>query len=643
LKRIYIFIKSKILFILINIEEVIIELNSKIDGKILEVDLEKDTLNIQNLDSSKVEKLLGGPGFAIDYLMAQKTFEFDPFDTENNLIFMTGLLTGTLFPCSGFYSVSSRSPLTLGYGEGMSGGFFGAELRKALNGIIFKKKSDSPKYLIIEDDHIEIKDASQIWGLTTEKTIRELNLKHGKSHRVACIGPAGERRVTLASIMNDHHRAVGRTGMGAVMGDKNLKAIVVKNNKELVYNDEQEFRKISTYLMKAFKNSPMAEILRNYGTNNISYFERLCDVPHKNWTLHKWREVPNISGEVVLERLHVRNKPCYLCPFMCGREIEIKAGPYKIKNAAGSEYETTAAFGSMCLISDVEAIAYLNHLCNVYGVDTISTGCTIAFALDCYEHGLITQNDVGFALEWGDTEAIIKLTELICKNEGFGKTLGQGSRKAAEIIGKGAEEFLTEIKGLEAPMHDPRAIFPLGLQYATSNRGACHLRGFANDTYSGFTGFDKYVDITPPSPIRERTIDKPEFAKDVIITQNISEVNNALGICRQTISSGSQIVDNLFEMILDAIYNLTGIRLDLQQILNIGERIFTLKRVFNTKCGITRKDDRIPPRLQFPLEKGLTKNKIVRIDNMLDEYYRIRGWDENGFPTNKKLVELDIG
>jgi aldehyde:ferredoxin oxidoreductase len=618
-------------------------LNNDIFGKILEVDLESNSLNFQNITLSKIEKLLGGPGFAIDYLINHKTFEIGPFDKENHLIFMTGLLTGTLFPCSGFYSVSARSPLTLSYGEGMSGGFFGAELRKTLNGIIFKMKADTPKYLLVEDDHIEIRDASQIWGLTTEKTIRELTLQYGKDHKVACIGPAGERRVPLASIMNDHYRAVGRTGMGAIMGDKKLKAIVVKSNKKLEYKNEQEFRKISTYLMKAFKNSPMAEILRNYGTNNISYFERLCDVPHKNWTLHKWREVPKISGEVVLEKLHVRNKPCFLCPFMCGREIEIKDGPYQIKNAAGSEYETTAAFGSMCMISDVEAIAYLNHICNIYGVDTISTGCTIAFALDCYENGLITKNEIGFALEWGDTEAIIKLTELICKNEGYGKILGQGSRKAAEIIGNGAEKFLTEIKGLEAPMHDPRAIFPLGLQYATSNRGACHLRGFANDSYSGFTGFEKYVDITPPIPIRDRTIDKVEFAKDVVIMQNISEVNNALGICRHTMSSGSQIVDNLFEKLLDAIYCFTRIRLDLEQILNIGERIFTLKRVFNTGCGISRKDDRIPPRLQFPLERGLTKNKIVKIDKMLDEYYRIRGWNEDGIPTTKKLEELDIG
>ena len=614
----------------------------EVSGNILEVDLNKQTLKVKAISKQSPSHLLGGPGFAIDILMREKGYQNDPLHSNNPLIFMTGVLTGTAYPCSGFYSVSAKSPLTDIYGEGMSGGFFGAELRKNLTGIVFKNSFDTPGYLLVDEDHYELKDASSIWGMTTDKAITHLQSKIGNQFKIACIGPSGEKGVFLSSIMNDHHRAVGRTGMGAVMGSKNLKAIAVKSTKKVEYYNEEKFKKTAKKLFVSFQKSPMAEILRKFGTNNITYFERLCDVPHKNWTLHKWREVQQISGEVVFDQLHVKNKPCYMCPFSCGREIEIKEGRYKIENAAGAEYETTAAFGSMCLISDVEAIAYLNHICNVMGVDTISTGCTIAFALDCYEKGILTESEVGFPLEWGDTEAIIRLTNLICKNEGIGKILGQGSKKASEQIGKGSAEFLTEIKGLEAPMHDPRAIFPLGLQYATSNRGACHLRGFANDTYSGFTGFEKTFDITKPIPIRERTLDKSEFANDVVVTQNISEINNALGICRQTISSGSQIVDNIFDMILDSIYYLYGIRFSLQELLEVGERIFTLKRLFNTKCGISRKDDRIPPRLQYPLERGLTKNKIVKIENMLEEYYILRGWDNNGIPTKEKLTELKI-
>ncbi|MFX0070361.1 MAG: aldehyde ferredoxin oxidoreductase family protein, partial [Candidatus Hermodarchaeota archaeon] len=460
--------------------------------------------------------------------------------------------------------------------------------------------------------------------------------------KITCIGPSGEKMVPLACIINDHYRAVGRTGMGAVMGSKNLKAIAVKNSKKIEYFNEEKFNEISKTIFLSFKKSPMADILRNFGTNNIDYFERLSDVPHKNWSLHKWRGVNEISGAVVLERLHVKSRPCYLCPFSCGRVIEVKDGPYKFENGAGTEYETTAAFGSMCLISDVDAIAYLNHLCNTMGVDTISTGCTVAFAMDCYEQGILTKDDIGFSLEWGDKDAVIKLVELMCKNEGIGKILGKGSRKAAELIGKGAENYLAEIKGLEAPMHDPRAIFPLGLQYATSNRGACHLRGFANDLYSGFTGFNDTLKISKEKTIKERTIDNPIFARDVALSQDLSEINNALGICRQTISSGTQIVDNLLDLILDEIYYLTEIRLSLKELMEIGERIFNLKRVFNNNCGITKKDDNIPPRLKFPLEKGRLKEKVLTIDSMLEEYYKFRGWNKEGIPKEDKLVKLEI-
>ncbi|MFX0009166.1 MAG: aldehyde ferredoxin oxidoreductase family protein [Candidatus Hermodarchaeota archaeon] len=611
-------------------------------GKILEVDLSEQSFQEVTVSKQLITRLLGGPGFAIDLLMREKAYQYNPLDRSNPLIFVNGLLTGTTYPCSAFYSVSARSPLTDIYGEGISGGFFGAELKKSLTGIIIKGMANSPVYLVIDEDHYELRDASSVWGLATDDTISQLHLKLGKLYKIACIGPSGEKQVFLSSIMNDHHRAAGRTGMGAVMGSKNLKAIAVKSSKKIEYFNEEKFKSISKELFVSFQKSPMAEILRKFGTNNITYFERLWDVPHKNWTLHKWREVSNISGEVVLEKYHVRNKPCHFCPFMCGREIEIKEGPYEIHNAAGAEYETTAAFGAMCLISNVEAVAYLNHLCNRMGVDTISTGCTIAFALDCYEHGIITEDDIGFPLEWGDTEAIVKLAGMICAKEGIGKTLGMGSKKASRVFGKESGEFLTDVKGLEAPMHDPRAIYPLGLQYATSNRGACHGRGYGNDQYSGFTGFNDILKITKEKPMRETTVDDPKFAKDIMVTQNLAEVVNSLGICKQTMTSGSQIVDNLLNKIIDVIYYLTGINFTLKELMEVGDRIFTLKRLFNTKCGISKKDDVLPPRLQFPLERGLTKNKIVKIEDMLEEYYRLRGWDDNGIPTRKKLTELKI-
>ncbi|MHA1264437.1 MAG: aldehyde ferredoxin oxidoreductase family protein [Candidatus Helarchaeota archaeon] len=611
-------------------------------GTILNVNLDTHNCVEEKYGLDLVAKFFGGPGFAIDYLLRKKTFEKAPSDPVNPLILMTGLLTGTTYPCSGFFAVSARSPLTNIYGEGMSGGFFGAKLRRVFNGIIFEGKAANPVYLLIDDENYELQDASNLWGLTTRKTLDALQSKLGKEFRVACIGPAGENQIPLAAIINDHGRAVGRTGMGAVMGSKNLKAIVVNSKRKIHYYNEEKFKEVAQFLFKAFKDSPMAGIMRQIGTNGMDYFEMIADVPHKNWDLGKWRGINKISGSVVYQKLFVKLAPCYMCAFSCGRVVEVREGPYKVINAAGPEYETAAAFGAMCLNDNIESIAYLNDYCNQMGVDTISTGCTVAFAIDCYEKGIITEKDVGFPLDWGDAEAIVRLTQLIATKEGIGKVLSQGTRKAAALLGKGAEDLTAEIKGLDVPMHEPRANFALGLQYATANRGACHLRGFGSDIYSGFANFNKWFGIQEEVPLRVRTVDNPEFARDIAISQNLSEVNNALGICRQTISSGSQIVERIFDKLLEAMYHLTGIQFSLSDLLQVGERIFNLKRIFNVRCGITRHDDRIPPKLKQPLSKGLAKNRPLTIDAMLAEYYRVRGWDEKGIPMKSKLSSLGI-
>ena len=590
-----------------------------------------------------IKKFLGGVGFGIEYLMREKAHEVEPFSEKNPLVLMTGLLTGTTYPCSAFYSVSSKSPLTSIIGEGVSGGYFGPELRPIFNGIIFKNKSGEPVYLIIEDEHYELKDASEIWGMDTKNAIKMVQSKLGKEYKVACIGPSGENKIPLACIMNDHGRAVGRSGMGAIMGSKKLKAIAVKSTKKISYENESKFKEITRDLMKKLKNSNPALTLRQIGTNAIEYFEMFADVPHQNWSeMGKWKGVNEISGAVVREKMLVRLKPCYLCPFSCGREVEIKEGPYKIENAAGPEYETVAAFGSMCLNSNIESIAYINDYCNKMGVDTISTGSLVAFAIDCYERGILSEEDVGFSLSWGDHESIVKLTKLICERKGIGEILSLGTRKAAEIIGKNAEELTVEIKGLDVPMHEPRANFPLGLQYATANRGACHLRGFGTDIYGGFSNLGKAIGIREEVPIKFRTIDDPKFARDIAISQNLSEVNNSLGICRQTISSGSLAIENIFDLLIESIYCLTGISFTLDEILQIGERIFNLKRKFNVLCGMSKKDDRIPIKLKTPLANGRARGKVLSIDKMLQEYYKFRGWDENGKPTRDKLKELSI-
>ncbi len=611
-------------------------------GKILEIDLKNLSLTEKNIEKDVIRYLLGGPGFAIDYLLREKTYEVEPFSENNPLIFMSGLLTGTAYPCSGFLSVSARSPLTNIYGEGLTAGFFGSKLRRAFNGLIFKSIAENPVFLLIDEENYELRAASDLWGLDTKKTIQTLQDKLGKDFKIATIGPSGEKQIPMAAIINDHGRAVGRCGMGAVMGSKKLKAIAVRSSKKINYYDEPKFRELSKFIFQAFKKSPMAGIMRQIGTNGIDYFENIADVPHKNWVLGKWKGVSKISGSVVARKLLVKLSPCYLCPFSCGREVEVKEGPYKVTEAAGPEYETVAAFGSMNLNANIESITFLNDLCNRMGVDTISTGCTVAFAMECYEKGILTEAEVGFPLQWGDPDAIIKLTQLICSSEGVGQILSQGTRKAAELIGKDADKLTVEIKGLELPMHDPRANYALGLQYATANRGGCHLRGFGSDIYSGFAKFFKPFGISEEVPIKVRTNDEPNFAQHIAISQNLSEVNNALGICRQTFSSGSQILENNFDLLLDAIYFLTGLRFSLAELLEIGDRIFTLKRLFNTRCGISKKDDRIPSKLKLPLAEGLVANKSLAIDSMLEEYYKFRGWDEDGVPTELLLEKLKI-
>ncbi len=303
--------------------------------KILEIDLRNQTFKEITVNKDLIKSFLGGPGFAIDYLMREKIHEIEPNNENNPLILMTGVLTGTSFPCSGYYSVSSKSPLTNIYGGGLSGGFFGAELRKSLNGIIFKNKSNSPIYLVIEDDHYELKDASELWGLTTDKTTKELKSRLGKQFKVTCIGPSGEKQIKMSSIINDHGRAVGRSGMGAIMGSKKLKAIAVRSTQKINYYDEKKFKETSKTLFHTFKDSPMVDALHQVGSNAINHYESFADVPHKNWSLGKWKGVNQISGNIVAEKMMVKLLSCFMCPFSCSRKIEIKEGPYKINEMKG--------------------------------------------------------------------------------------------------------------------------------------------------------------------------------------------------------------------------------------------------------------------------------------------------------------------
>jgi len=608
-------------------------------GRILLINLSERTTKTIEPHESVLKMFLGGSGLAskILYDILQEPEKIDPLDPRNSLIFMTGPLTGSLFPTSGRYSVVAKSPLTGIYGEANAGGFWGAELKFAgYDGIIFIGKAEEPVYVTIFDGEVSIHKADHLWGKDTIETEEIIRRDHGDSQiKVACIGKAGENLVPMSCIICDGGRAAGRTGLGAVMGSKNLKAIAVRGSKEIPYNDKGRLVEFCKGVIMKITKSLYAQTARKYGTDSymlVGY--KFGDVPIKNWTKGVWDDIEKISGEEMAKRILKKPVACYNCPIACGRYIEITKGPYAGIKGHGPEYETCASIGALCLLADIEAIAKANDLCTRYGIDTISVGGTIAYAIECYEKGLITDKDTeGLKLEWGNADAIIKLIELIGENKGIGKILGQGVAKASEII-KGSEEYAIHVKGLEVPMHDPRAWVGLALQYATMHRGACHLalaytieRGLVIPDLGFTEEFVKSLDRFSPEH-------KPYIVKTM---QDYTGVFDSLVICKFSMFAGVTPTD-----IVKALKYTTGWDITIQKLLEIGERIFNVKRAFNVKCSIRKKDDTLPRRLLTPLKEGGAKGHAAKLEPLLKEYYKLRGWNEEGIPTKEKLEELGL-
>ena len=591
-------------------------------GKILRVDLSRRLLSEEELDLGLMKSLIGGGGYAINILLNEVLPTCNPYHPDNRLVFMTGPLTGTV-PSGTKTTASTRSPLTLILGETTFGGFWGSELKLAgYDGVIVQGKAEKPVYLWISNYETEIRDASHLYGMGTYDTCRAIKLGDGKV-RVICIGPSGERLVRIAALITDDERVGGRTGVGAVMGSKNLKAIAVRGRRRVDIADEAKVRKLSKEFFEIIKNSTRAKGLTLDGTaGGVEPFEALGNLPIKNWTKGTFENAEKISGTTITRTLLTRRTTCFACPISCGRQVKVK-GPYAFVGR-GPEYETVAALGSLCLNDNLESIAKANKLCNQYGIDTISAGCVIAFAMECFEKGLITKRDTeGIDLSWGNYESILKITELICKREGFGATLGEGVRIATQKIGKGAEKCAMHVKGLEIPMHNPRVFKSMGLAYATSNRGACHLQGMPMMVERGILlpefGFDHKLDGFSIKG-------KPYLTK---VHQDLCTAIDALGICKFAVIGVIPIT------FLARLYStVTGWDVSHHDLLKLGERIWNLKRAFNVKMGISRKYDTLPKRfLEETVNEGLAKGQIVELEPMLNEYYKLRGWDEQGKPT----------
>ncbi|MEM2750367.1 MAG: aldehyde ferredoxin oxidoreductase family protein [Nitrososphaerales archaeon] len=604
-------------------------------GKVARIDLSKSSVIEERIPDSILKMYIGGSGLGAKILYDETGPETDPFSPDNRLIFMTGPLTGTKVPLSGRHEVISKSPLTGIYGEADVGGYWGTELKKAgYDGLVIIGKAEKPTYLWICDGSIVFRKAEHVWGMDTYDSDEVLKKETDSKAVIACIGPAGERLARIAAIMHDGKdgRAAGRCGLGAVMGSKNLKAIVVRGSGEVSIADEEG-------LIKSIKElSPMiiqnAKALHDFGTSGgVITIEKLGDLPIKNWVKGKWEEgAQKISGQTMAETILTGRFYCSACIIGCGRRVKIEKGPYAPVDGAGPEYETVAGLGAMCLIDNLEAIAKGNELCNRYGLDTISTGAVIALAMEAYERGVISKKDTGgVELTWGNANAMITMIEKIGKREGFGWLLGEGVKRIGEKI-TGISDAVLHVKGMELPFHDPRAYNSVGLGYATSNRGACHLQGLTHIFERSVT----MPDIGYPE-IQDRfgVDNKGEFVAKL---QNLMSMMDSLKLCKFLFFAGIKI-----SHIIQWLKLVTGWDMGVDEFMKTGERIYNLKRMYNVRCGISKKDDTLPLRiLTLRRGEGGAADNLPPLDKMLKQYYQYRGWDDNGIPKAEKLLELGI-
>ncbi len=594
------------------------------NGTVLRVNLTDKKVTKEPLNLEEAQKFIGGRGLATKMLMDEIDPQVDALSVDNKLIFVTGPLTGTPTPTGGRYMVVTKSPLTGTVACSNSGGYWGAELKFAgYDAIILEGKADSPVYLNIVDDEVELKDASSIWGKLVSETTDILEQTHGGKVKVATIGPAGEKLSKIAAVMNDRGRAAGRSGVGAVMGSKNLKAVVVKGSSKVAIADNDKLKEVFARCMSKIKeNGVTGQGLPAYGTAVlVNIINENGVFPTNNFQKGVFDKADEISGENLAEKYLKKKDPCYRCPIGCGRYCEVD----DIKGQ-GPEYETVWAFGSDCGVSDLGSIIKANYWCNEYGIDTISAGATIAAAMELYQRGLVTDADLlgGSKLEWGNSEAIIEWTKKMGAVEGFGEKMAEGSYRLCESYG--VPELSMSVKKQELPAYDSRGIQGQGVQYATSNRGGCHVRGYM---------------ISPeilglPEKLDRFTLDgKAEWSK---IFQDFTAAIDSSGLCLFT--SFAMGADDYADMV-NAVCgtNMTG-----NDFIEAGERIWNLEKVFNLNAGIDSGQDKLPKRLvDEPMPDGPSKGWVTKLDELLPQYYSVRGWSSDGIPTAEKLSGLGIG
>lgn len=595
-------------------------------GTVLRVDLSSGKIVKQSLDSKLAKDYVGGRGLAVKILFDELKIDCDPLGPDNMLIFINGPLTVTGVLCSGRYMVVTKSPLTGTICSSNSGGYFPAAFKTAgYDAIVFTGKAEKPVYLWVQDDAVEIRKAESLWGLDTVETYRTLRRETHKEARVACIGPAGENLVRYAAVINDGARAAARSGVGAVMGSKNLKAVAIRGTKGVRVADPEALLR-STIIADHIKEADLGIAFGEFGTplfvdvmnaNNI--------MPTKNFQEGFFEKGDEINGAEIIDRTLVRSKACYGCALNCGRNTRLPEGSRYQGRGDGPEYETCFSLGSNINVGDLEALTKMNYLCNEMGLDTMDAGTTLATIMELYDNGFIREEDIGFPLIWGDADNCIRLLYMIARGEGFGREAGLGGKYLADKYG--APDVFMGSKGQGFAGYHPRAMVGQGLLYATSPEGGNHTTG--NTIQPEINGI--------PGPMNPLTPEgKPEM---VISRQDETAFIEACGVCffpYMLMEEGTEIMAEFYSAVVGVEHSEGDIR-------KIGERLFNLEREFNRRLGFTRKDDILPRRLTHePHSAGIGEGNMVPLEEMLDRYYQLRGWTSEGLPTAEKLRELGI-
>ena len=606
-------------------------------GKILRVNLTAETLTDEPLDEGLVEKFIGETGIASKILFDEVPPEASPLGPENKLIFMTAPLAGTAAIAGSRYEAVFKSPRTGGHGESNVGGHWGAQLKWAgYDGVIVEGCAKSPKVLVITNDGASLKNADHLWGKNTTETEESLSQELGSDKfRFVCIGPAGENLIEMAAIMTTG-RTAGRTGGGAVMGSKKLKAIAVQGNKRPKVADPDRIKELNKSFTERLKGHMGAQGMGKNGTiGGFLNWEKIGYGFVKNWQkdLSEWPEKVNISGQVLNEKYLVAKDACYACPLGCGRIVR---HPVDGSPIHGLEFETTAMIGAQCMLSDMDALILANHSCNILGLDTISVGATIAFAMDCYEHGLIPEDILqGQKVLWGDKDIILKLIEdMAYKSSKLGELLSSGVKHAAEVLGGNAADLVNDVKGVEAAAHDPRTCQGWGLGYATGSAGARHTECSPWPEYTPNT--QSHLGLPE---LLDRKVTEGKAREIKILQDYIASAMNSCGCCNFVHG-----MTNSADYVRDYLEAVTGRKRSIEELLKCGERSFNVKRAFNARVGIGRKDDVLPKKFtQYAVKAGASEGLVSRAAEMLDEYYQLRGWDpKTGWPTKQKLEELSL-